>query len=367
MNLQITLHTSAAHLHQMKSDWNELLENSCANTVFLTWEWITTWWEIYGDKYKLYILTIRDSSGILLGIAPFKIAFRRYFLLKKLLALEFIGYGKGITPEYLDVIVRRGYEKTVMPLLLQYLTQHSSCEVYDLQPFASSSPNISFFINSFREEKAYYEKRDCSICPVVYLPQKWNDFVLSKSKNFRKKMKEHERKCERDLNLRFHKCVSLDELEYGMNQLAALHLNRWGRSSRAFSSRKYIEFHKSISSKFYKRDWLRLFFLQNGGEPIAANYCYYYNDEYFYYQSGRDLSYSKYHVGLVLMNKIVEEAINEGATLFDFLSGAEPYKFRWANKTRGSLRIIRWNNSYAYLLSRFSNAAKNMIRKDFDT
>jgi CelD/BcsL family acetyltransferase involved in cellulose biosynthesis len=77
---------------------------------------------------------------------------------------------------------------------------------------------------------------------------------------------------------------------------------------------------------------------------VAGIYCYYYNGVYSYYQSGRDLRYSKYHIGLVLMNKVIEEAIKEGAVIFDFLTGDESYKYRWAQSSRKNLRIKCWNN-----------------------
>ena len=28
----------------LEQHWNELLQSASADTVFLTWEWITTWW-----------------------------------------------------------------------------------------------------------------------------------------------------------------------------------------------------------------------------------------------------------------------------------------------------------------------------------
>ena len=48
---------------------------------------------------------------------------------------------------------------------------------------------------------------------------------------------------------------------------------------------------------------------------------------------------------------VIEEAINEGATHFDFLTGTEPYKFRWANSIRRNMNFIYWENKRDYILS----------------
>lgn len=342
--LQIVPHTKYTSLQQMESDWNELLKDSDSDNIFLTWEWINSWWKVYGEKYKLYIVTVKDPGGGLLAIAPLKIALRRYFGFRKRSVLEFIGIGEDVTPEYLDFIVRKGHEAVIVPLLLKYLFQHSGCDVFDLRSFAGSSKNILFIMKYFRQNEIRHDLSHDSSCPVALLPNTWNDFMGGKSRNFRKKMNEFSRRCVRDLNIKLRKCVSLSELESCTDKLIELHQNRWRGLSRAFRSKKYIQFHKLISAIFLERDWLRLYFLQEKERIVAGIYCYYYNGVYSYYQSGRDLRYSKYRVGLVLMNRVIEEAIKEGAVIFDFLTGNETYKYRWAKSSRKNYRIKCWNN-----------------------
>ena len=366
MDIKIDCYNKTMSLQQMESNWKELLKDSHTDTIFLTWEWINTWWKVYGNKYRLYIVTVKDDSGHLIGIAPLKIAMRDWFFSHALPTLEFIGFGEDVTPEYLDFIVRKGYEKTVIPFLLRYLSQHCGCEVYNLRPFSSNSQNIPFIKNFFSEQKSLYEIRPHSNCPVVSLPNTWDDFVSNRSKNFRKKMKEYSRICVRDFDLKFTKCTSLGKLEDRLTQLVGLHHNRWNNSSQAFKSAEYINFHRQISTLFLKRGWLRLYFLADGEKPIAGIYCYYYNNQFYYYQSGRDICYSKYRVGLVLINKVIEEAINEGAVLFDFLSGDESYKFRWAQGIRRNSAIMYWNSAHNYLFSWSNFIARSIFRKVSD-
>ena len=132
------------------------------------------------------------------------------------------------------------------------------------------------------------------------------------------------------------------------------------------SFQKYVDFHKRISSLFLERDWLRLYFLANDNHAIAVIYCFKYRNKYFYYQSGRDLNYAKYRVGLVLINEVVREAIEEGAELFDFLSGNELYKFRWAQSINKNIRILYWRNPRKYILWHCCHAVRSVINQTVD-
>lgn len=363
MKLTIAINNEEYFFKQIKTDWNHLLRDSRANTIFLTWEWMSTWWTVYGHNYQLYLLTAENSDGQLLGVAPLKISNRKYFFKRKISTLEFIGFGEDVTPEYLDFIIRKDYEKVITKLFLDYILSDNNIDALDLKPFAVDSINISFIKSYMAKKKTFYKISEHSICPVISLPDSWDNFILSKSKNFRKKMKEYSRICDRDLNLKFTQCNSLKELESGMNQLIELHNNRWKGLSQAFKTERYVTFHKLLSELFLKKNWLRLFFLTSETKPIAGIYCFYYNNQYYYYQSGRDLEYSKYRVGLVSINKSIEQAINEGAILFDLLTGDESYKFRWADGVRKSVRIIYWSNSFKNIFSRFFYTVRRLLFK----
>jgi len=62
--------TEAEAFAALAPEWDELLADSDARALFLTWTWISTWWEVFGADRRLYILAARDASGTLLGLAP---------------------------------------------------------------------------------------------------------------------------------------------------------------------------------------------------------------------------------------------------------------------------------------------------------
>jgi CelD/BcsL family acetyltransferase involved in cellulose biosynthesis len=117
-----------------------------------------------------------------------------------------------------------------------------------------------------------------------------------------------------------------------------------------------------VARRFLKQGWLRLIFLLDADRPIAVIYCFAYNKQYFFYQSGRDLRYEKFRVGFVLMNIAIQRAIKEKMDLFDFLTGEEDYKFRWADDIRHSRHLFGGNKFYTLLYSTISKIPVKILK-----
>src|SRR5262249_34062566 len=60
-------------LQALRAEWDDLLQSSRADVVFLTWEWLLTWWAHVASSWRLHVLTVYED-GRLVGLAPFGIA-----------------------------------------------------------------------------------------------------------------------------------------------------------------------------------------------------------------------------------------------------------------------------------------------------
>lgn len=319
--------------------WNRLLEASSASNAFLTWEWISLWWAIYGRGSRLNVLVARDRSGQLLGIAPLK----RRTLGGLVDVGEFIGAGGDVTPEGLDFIVRRGAESAVTAAMVDALCRDGTLAGIDLRPFAAGSPNLPIVLDGFRRNgRSLVHTTTHSVCPVLRLPATWGEFLETRSRNYRKKLKEYERRCARDHQAVVRVSATEADVDRDMSVLIDLHVRRWGRASSAFRTPDYIAFHREFARRLFARGWLRLFVLDGGAAPLAALYCFVVDGRYYYYQAGRDPSRSQHRPGLVLLHAAIRQAIEEGVGVFDFLTGIEAYKYIWAGEEQASVRVTQW-------------------------
>src|SRR5215203_312941 len=67
----------------VQEEWDELYESCPRATPFQSWEWLYSWWEVYGEgSYGLRLITLRDAgSGRLVGLLPLMVRRGRLLLL----------------------------------------------------------------------------------------------------------------------------------------------------------------------------------------------------------------------------------------------------------------------------------------------
>jgi CelD/BcsL family acetyltransferase involved in cellulose biosynthesis len=71
---------------------------------------------------------------------------------------------------------------------------------------------------------------------------------------------------------------------------------------------------------------------------VAIFYGFAHNDSVYFYLSGYDPSLEKLSPGTVIVAYAIEQAVREGAKAFDFLRGAEDYKYAWGAQDRVNKR-----------------------------
>jgi CelD/BcsL family acetyltransferase involved in cellulose biosynthesis len=360
--LTLDVIASVERLQSLEAEWNDLLRSSAADTVFLTWEWVTTWWSIYGTSAGLHVLVARDASGDLVGIAPLKRVAHRIapFEFDR---LEFIGWGGDVTPEYLDFIVRRGYEDIVFPAFLDELMSSPRAALVDLRPLRPESPLAAALDSRRRARGSSIRFQPYAECPLLRLPESLDQFSESQSRNYRKKIGEYQRRCERDLAIRFRMSASLEDIRRDMAALVELHHRRWQGATRAFRTPEYRRFHAQLAECLFVKGHTRLLVLERGSQPIAALYCFSYDGRYSYYQGGWDPAYARYRPGLVMMHRAIQLAITEKAQVFDFLRGSEAYKDRWATERQTSVRATLWSGGGLRVASTLHEVMGRVVRR----
>src|SRR5262245_14275943 len=116
--MRTVLVTSVDEFDGLAKPWDDLLSRSASNNVFLTWEWLCTWWHTYGRRDALRLVLAYDDSNRLCGIAPlYRTA--TYVGPVRFRALEFLG-ARHVSSEYLDFIADRSdYTRIVAGLLAE--------------------------------------------------------------------------------------------------------------------------------------------------------------------------------------------------------------------------------------------------------
>jgi CelD/BcsL family acetyltransferase involved in cellulose biosynthesis len=77
---------------------------------------------------------------------------------------------------------------------------------------------------------------------------------------------------------------------------------------------------------------LRFGILELNASPVAVVMYFDYNNSVFLYNNGYDPKYSFLSVGLISKVLCLKDSVERGRSKFDFLKGAEEYKYRLGGK-----------------------------------
>jgi hypothetical protein len=217
--LHTTVLRDTREFSSLKQEWNELYESCPRATPFSSWEWLYSWWEVYGEgNYKLRLVTLRDpTSGLLVGLLPFMVRRRRLFLLgDSARAL----YWYIMTP-YKDVLVREGWEEPVAQAGARALKGMGGWHVADLQELMPNAYAWSIFRN-WEGPKTHVPIVDYLL---IHANSTWDELLSSLSRRLRKTARRTLRSAEQD-GLR---CVPAgpEDAERAATTLVELHRQLW--------------------------------------------------------------------------------------------------------------------------------------------
>lgn len=356
-----------AGFEKLRDEWNELLEASDANGLFLTWEWLHTWWTHLSDERRLFILTVR-RGGQLVAVAPLALRARKFGFVSPFRALEFLGMG-SVGSDYLDVIIRRGMEEEAVRALADYLG--AGTQVLELAQFdrgnGCSAPALA---GQLRERNWSAREAKVGTCPFINLSaHSWQSYLATIGPEYRRNFKRRLRQLGERFTVTFERVRSEDQRREALEALLTLHDKRWcGRGgSNAFHTPSLRTFHDELSRLALQRGWLRLFLLRLDGQPVASLYGFIYDRRFYFYQQGFDPGYAQFSPGLVMTGLTIQEAIQEGAEEFDFLSGEEEFKFHWAMEARELGRLELYPPGVRGVLYQgaltLSRVARTMVRR----
>ncbi len=322
----------------LENEWNCLLRNSASDTVFLTWEWMRTWWKYYGTGKSLFIITVRGEAGRLLGLAPLCIKNTGFHGLATLKALSFLGSGE-VCADYLDFIAEAGKEREVLKAIFDSLNAGSRLWDYVLlSDIPEKSETLDIILNGVGSSHFIAGVNEC---PFIDLPDNYGSYLEGLGSNTRYNLSRRTRAIYRKFDAEFSACDG-DGVENQMESLFELHRKRREMIGKegSFLSEKLSAFHREVSRTFSKIGVLKIYRLLIGGKPAAMLYGFKYGGKFFYYQSGMDPQYEKESVGTALMGHCIRDSIESGLKEFDFLRGNEAYKHRWTGTSRKTVDIV---------------------------
>jgi CelD/BcsL family acetyltransferase involved in cellulose biosynthesis len=355
MSVAVGLHSES---DPVESQWRALAERR--ENAFLTPEWFRGWLRAYGDEVEPFVPLVRGDDGSLRGLLPLAIDREGHPR-----ACRIAGANLG---DRFHPVCEPGDEAEVAAEVGRSLAEPPQpWSVIALTHVQTEPPWLDALAEG-TGERVRVRQRIAGPLPYLELGahEGWEGYLRSRSSNFRQQVRRFRRRAEKAGSMTLRRTERPEELAGDMETFFRLHGLRFGpRGGSTLSSERAQVFHQDFAASALRRGWLRLWFLELDGAPVAAWYGWRLGGRYSYYNSGLDPSRSELRPGLVLLAEVIRSAFEEGATVFDFLLGDEQYKYRFAEaeRTVSDVTIARSLPHPAGMLAGAEYAARGLARR----
>ncbi len=310
--LNMSINLARLTLDQLQANWPEYHNSFEAPHPFVTPDWLGAWWESFGAGEELFLGVIADDVGAM-GIVPLRV--------KEGIA-RFIGSANVC--DYLDFPVREGAEMEFFGTLLNEL-KVAGVKTFELESLRPDSAVIKHLIPLARSRGDNVEIADADFTVEMSLPPTWDGYLSTLATHQRHETGRKLRRLEEAGATGFD-IKPPQDVEKELSTL--IHLLRISRSDKAeFMTDQMETYFKHLATAMQHAGLLRFGNLHVGETVVASIMCFDYNDTRYLYNSGYDPQYSSLSVGLLSKVYSIKDAIGNKMNRYDFLKGAETYKY----------------------------------------
>jgi CelD/BcsL family acetyltransferase involved in cellulose biosynthesis len=320
---------SAQDFAALAEEWDELYQNAPLATPFQSWAWLYSWWEFYGEGYELRLVRIRHD-GLLVGLLPLMLE-RRAGLGR----LRFVG--TGLT-DYLDVLVREGWETRVPEAAVRGLRQMDGWQVVDLQQLRPEAAAWNIFAEWVGPRTHVWQDS----CPVIR-SESWDELLTSLSKKGRKMVRRTIRQAMAD---GIHsKLADVTDSEQAAHRLVALHRELLGERDIVpeHLTRRFESLVATAVSRMVSRGLGGISEFWRGDEVVISNfwvYGYNWNCLGVFILGASQEAVQRYQWSSLCIWDAMNVARSRNSTCLDLLRGEEAYKLRWSSETITNRQMI---------------------------
>ena len=324
--------------------WKALLACSSADPLFLSWEWLTHWWQCYGGSLGRApdILAFYRGED-LVGLAPL---YHRLVMRGVLLAhsVQVIGLSwrdsEPLISEYLDVIAAPQDLGAVRHACLRLLLDEPAWTELVIGYSAAGQQWRDAFARLAPARGHYVRELDRSVSYQADLAQGFGPYLRDLGQSTRRSLWNLRRRLtdQGAVSLEF---VAAGEIDGGFSDLNRLHQLRWKRP--AFTGKR-LAFHRTLASRLATHAELAFSRLRVGGDVVSVLYDIRKGARQYNIKMAFDPAFSsRVSLGLIHLGYAMENAADHGITSYDFLAGpgrASDYK-RHLSQSRRALSCVQ--------------------------
>jgi CelD/BcsL family acetyltransferase involved in cellulose biosynthesis len=303
--------------------WQRLLARSNADILFLSWDWLTLWWQCFGDALSAAPEILAFYRGEdLLGIAPLyrRRVVRSGFLPAssvQLMGLSWRDPGPPIS-EYLDVIAATGEVDAVRHACVRVLLQEPEWTECVIGFTVAGKQWREAFARGDPARRQYVRNLDPLVSYQADLSRGFGAYLRGLSHSTRRSVWNLRRRLAVHGEVSFES-VAPQEIASAFSDLNRLHQLRWKQPAFAGTC---LTFHTSLAGLLAARGELALSRLRVAGQVVSVLYDIRKGARQYNISMGFNPAFSsKISLGLIHLGCAMEAAAERQVVTYDFLAG----------------------------------------------
>ena len=325
----------------LKSDWNNLLSKSDCDVPYLTHEWLTTWWECFGDKNELLILLVKKNNN-LIAAAPLMISETKKYSLK-LRHIGFIGNDLCYRLNFLLTEVPETSLEKIFDSLIKEC-RWDLIELINIPTDSSGYKLTKYLFNNKYHRQIFYGEKESLITPYIKTNGHWNEYLSQLNNNFIKNLRWNKNRLQKlGANLyQYNTKNKTHSLQQILADIFEIAKNTWQyqKGTSIVSTTCEKKFYTLLSQRFDESYGLYLSLLKKGGNGISFRYEIKYNEKLYNLKIGYDQQYKMYSPGIVLQALCFEEWFKIRLSEIDMGGTLDSAKKHWTKLTKEHRNIL---------------------------
>ena len=304
--------------------WSSLLARSNADALFLSWDWLTLWWDCFAPALSAVpeILAFY-RGGDLVGVAPL---YRRRVVRSRVLpatSIQLIGMSwrdpGPMISEYLDIIALDAETEGVRSACAMRLLSERAWTEWVIGFCAASRQWCEAFARADPGQRHYVRHLDREVSYQADLSCGFGGYLRRLGQSTRRSVWNLRRRLALQGTVSFE-LLSPVQIESGFGDLNRLHELRWQRPAFAGTG---LEFHTRLARRLASRGELALSRLRVGGQVVSVLYDIRKGARQYNISMGFDPSFAgRLSLGLMHLGYAMEDAAERQVGTYDFLAGS---------------------------------------------
>jgi CelD/BcsL family acetyltransferase involved in cellulose biosynthesis len=312
--------TAFAELERLAPAWERLWEASAPREVFTSFAWARACWQAYSAR-RVVCTPVVFREGCAVGILPLAVEDR---------TLCFLGAPHA---DYNDLLCEDSAGPEILERALEKLTQlplpWDRCTLENLAEGSRLLAALDRLSPGLRGRMKLTVSGNCSALDLRADRPGLLRAALSKES-----LRRHHKKLSKLGEVRLRHLEDPEEIERHMPTFFRLHVARRALAGdrSLFCRDEPRAFYRALVRELDPAEALRFAVLEVGGRPLAYHLGFECGGKFVWYKPAFDVAYWDYSPGEVLIKALLEYVAGRDIAEFDFTTGDEAFKGRFANR-----------------------------------